>query len=497
VAVERIDTHTAIVFLAGSRALKVKRAVRFDYLDFSTPERRRTCCEAEVRLNRRTAPGLYRGVVAITREPDGSLALGGSGSPVDWVVEMERFPQEALFDRLAAAGRLDLELMRPLASEIARFHRAAEPRADHGGSAGMRWVVDGNAASFAEFAQVLDPVVSQRVTGDSRAEIERHAARLDARRAGGLVRQCHGDLHLRNIVLLDGRPTLFDAVEFNDRIACVDVLYDLAFLLMDLRRRRLPRHASVVWNGYLSETADFDGLPLMPLFLACRAAVRAKTSATAARVQRDQQRAAELQEMAREYLAMAERLLHPPPPCLVAVGGFSGSGKSTLALALAPGVGAVPGAVVLRSDEVRKRLAGISPGDHLGPDGYTTAMSQRVYTALAARAAEIVRGGHSAIVDAVLARPDDRLALERVAADAGVPFAGIWLDAPDAMLMNRVRHRREDASDADVQVVRRQLSEGAGAVEWTRLDASCSPDALLGRAISDLQQRAGVSVQAG
>ena len=182
---------------------------------------------------------------------------------------------------------------------------------------------------------------------------------LERRRESGFVRQCHGDLHLRNIVLLDGRPTLFDGVEFNDEIACTDVLYDLAFLLMDLWRRRLPRHANTVWNRYLVETADFDGVSLLPLFLSCRAAVRAKTSATAAQLQHDVQRRNELEGMAREYLAMAERLLHPPHPCLVAVGGFSGSGKSTLALSLAPSVGAVPGAVVLRSDETRKRLCGV------------------------------------------------------------------------------------------------------------------------------------------
>ena len=269
--VERIDTHTAIVFLAGSRAWKLKRAVRFDYLDFSTVERRKAMCDAEVRLNRRIAPAVYRGVVAVTRAPD-----------------------------------------------------AASP------------------------------------------ELDRRGALLDARREAGLVRQCHGDLHLRNIVMLEGQPTLFDAVEFNDEIACIDVIYDLAFLLMDLWRRQLPRHANAVWNGYLAETADLDGVSLLPLFLSCRAAVRAKTSATAARVQDSPERAGELRALAREYLALAERLLHPAEPCLIAVGGFSGSGKSTLALGLAPSVGAVPGAVVLRSDEIRKRLCGVPLLERLG-----------------------------------------------------------------------------------------------------------------------------------
>ena len=171
--VERIDTHASIVFLAGERAYKLKRAVRFDYLDFSTCDKRRVLCEAEVRLNRRTAPGLYRGVVAVTRREDGSYAFGGQGTPVDWVVEMNRFPQEALFDRLASAGRLDLELMSPLAAAIAEFHMSAEHRADHGGTAGMAWVIEGNAAGFAEFGRAcLEPSASGRVTDESRRELQ-------------------------------------------------------------------------------------------------------------------------------------------------------------------------------------------------------------------------------------------------------------------------------------------------------------------------------------
>ena len=226
----------------------------------------------------------------------------------------------------------------------------------------------------------------------SREAIDRHRHLLNARRERGFIRQCHGDLHLRNIVLLDGHPTLFDAIEFNDEIACTDVLYDLAFLLMDLWRRRLPRHANSIWNGYLTQTADFGGIPLLPLFLSCRAAVRAKTSATAANLQADPRRKTELQEVAREYLAMANALLHQPPACLIAIGGFSGSGKSTLARALAPLIGAVPGAVVIRSDETRKQLCGVDPLQRLGPEGYTVDVTRQVYATIARSRSDVVTG---------------------------------------------------------------------------------------------------------
>ena len=485
-AVERIETHASIVFLAGTRALKLKRAVRYDYLDFSTIDRRRAMCEDEVRINRRTAPDLYRGVVAVTRQPDGSLGLGGSSTPVDWLVEMVRFDQDGLFDRLAARGALALALMRPLAIAIARFHQSAERRSDHGGAAGMDWVVDGNAAGFAEQgAGILDPAACADLTHRSRNDIERHRRLLDARRDGGFVRQCHGDLHLRNIVLLDGRPTLFDAIEFNDEIACTDVLYDLSFLLMDLWRRQLPRHANAVWNGYLAEARNFGGIRLLPLFLSCRAAVRAKTSATAATLQADPQRKRELQEMARDYLGTAQRLLQPPPGCLIAIGGFSGSGKSTVAKALAPLIGAVPGAMVIRSDEIRKQLCGVDPLQRLGAQGYTADVTQRVYAAVAQSAAEVVAGGHAAIVDAVYARPDDRETIERVAAAAHVPFVGVWLDAPEPVLVARSEQRQLDASDADAAVIRGQLARDPGAINWYRIGASGALDDVL-QAVADM-----------
>lgn len=478
--VERIDTHSAIVFLAASRALKLKRAIQFDYLDFSTPELRRAACEAEVRINRRAAPAIYRGVTAVTREASGELALNGSGPAEDWLVDMTRFDQDALFDRLAASGSLDLSFMRPLASAVAAFHAAAPHRADHGGLRGMTWVVDGNDHGFAEEgAGILDATLCHELTDLARQALSRHGRQLDARRSGGFVRQCHGDLHLGNIVLLNGVPTLFDAIEFNDEIACADVWYDVAFLLMDLWHRQLPRHANAVFNGYAAETGDFEGISLLPFFLSCRAAVRAKTSATAARVQTDATHARELESAARDYLTMAVDLLRPTPPRLIAIGGLSGSGKSTMALRLAPSVAAAPGALVLRSDEIRKALCGVASLDRLGAEAYTSEVTQQVYRALADRTAIALRSERTVIVDAVFARPADRAAIETVASLSSVPFAGFWLDAPGDVLLSRVAERRLDPSDADASVVRHQLATGTGSVSWRRVETGRLPADVL------------------
>ena len=489
-AVERVETHASLVFLVGTRAYKMKRAVRYDYLDFSTVERRKAMCEAELRINRRAAPQLYRDVIAVTRESDGQLALGGGGPAVEWLIEMVRFDQESLLDRLAGRQALDTDVMDPLASEIARFHEDAERRLDHGGASGLRWVINGNAAGFADQGKgVLDASLCDEVTGATRSALQQHARLLDARRGAGRVRQCHGDLHLRNIVLIDGRPTLFDAVEFNDEIACIDVLYDLAFLLMDLWRRDLPRHANVVWNSYLKASDQVDGLPVMPLFLSCRAAIRAKTSATAARLERDASRRTELENLARRYLDMARQLLQPVGPAVIAVGGFSGSGKSVLAQALAPSIGPVPGAVVIRSDEIRKELCGVAPMDRLGPEGYTADVSRRVYATVAERAARVVRGGYAAIADAVFARPTDRDAIEKAARDAEAPFAGIWLEAPDSVLLSRAGQRRNDPSDADADVIRLQRNQSTGDIRWSRIDASGSAASALANATERVRDR--------
>jgi aminoglycoside phosphotransferase family enzyme/predicted kinase len=470
-AVECIETHISMVFLAGAHAFKLKRAVTFDYLDFSTPDLRRRCCEEEVRRNRRTAPSLYLGVLPITREPDGTLALGGDGTAVDWVVRMRRFDQAQLFDRLAESGSLDRLLMAPLGRAIASFHRAAAPRPGYGGAAGMQFVIDGNADGLVGCGALLERAAIDQCIAASRAELDRRRVLLDRRRASGHIRECHGDMHLRNVVLIDDHPTLFDAIEFNEAIACIDVLYDLAFLLMDLRHRGLRGHASTVWNAWLEETADYGGLELMPLFLSCRAAVRAKISAMSARVQHDRAQADALTNAARAYLADAIRLLEPHRPAAIAIGGPSGSGKSTAAAAIAPEIGGAPGAIVLRSDVIRKRLCGAGRLDRLDSSGYTPEVNARVYAELATRASAILAAGHSVIADAAFTREVDRDAIEAAARREGVTFQGFWLDAPDAVLRDRISRRTDDPSDADAAILAMQRAADSGRITWKPVDA--------------------------
>ncbi|MBM3561019.1 MAG: hypothetical protein FJX53_14315, partial [Alphaproteobacteria bacterium] len=309
-AVQRVETHAAIVFLAGERAYKLKRAVYFPYMDLSTVAKRRAACEAEVRLNRRTAPTIYRGAVPICRAPGGGLRFGEGGAAVDWVVAMNRFDQATLFDRLAARGALSDALLAALVEAIAKFHDRAERRPDGGGAASMRRVLESNAIELGA-AACLDQNRVAALMAASFALIDSHAALLDRRRAEGFVRHCHGDLHLRNIYLIGGRPTLFDAIEFDERFAVIDVLYDLAFLLMDLLHRQLGRAANLVFNRYLWRCEDVAGLALLPLFLSCRAAIRAHVGGAAADIHADPSAGAASAAEARAYLDLARALVAP------------------------------------------------------------------------------------------------------------------------------------------------------------------------------------------
>ncbi|WP_348770667.1 AAA family ATPase [Azospirillum sp. TSO35-2] len=479
-AVERIDTHAAVVFLAGDRALKLKRAVRYPYLDYSTVEKRRAACEAELAINRRTAPTLYRGVVAVRRGAGGRLTLderaeaGAAGEPVDWLVSMARFPDDALLDRMAERHALTPALMLRLAERIAAFHAQAAPRPDGGGVEAMRAVVDGNLADLRAAPDLFPPDAVARLAERTATALHRVGPLLEERRRGGFVRHGHGDLHLRNIVLLDGEPTLFDAIEFDEALAVADLLYDLAFLLMDLDHRGLRPLGNLVLNRYLEETGDYGGLAALPLFLSARAAVRAKVIAAALRLAATaggQPAATAMTGEARCYLDEALAALAQAPARLVAVGGLSGTGKTRLAEGLAPGLGPAPGAVVLRSDVLRKRLCGVGDTDRLPPEGYAPAMTGRVYAELGRRAAAVLAAGQAVVIDAVSARPAERAAFESVAAAAGVRFDGLWLDAPLATRVDRVANRRNDASDATADVVQRQECYDLGTVDWTRLDS--------------------------
>lgn len=473
--VARASTHISELFIGKDRVFKLKRAVKYPYLDFSTVDLRKTFCEAEVRVNRRTAPDLYLGVKPITHDL-GGYHIGGQGEVVDWIVEMTKFDEQALFDRLADNDKLDRHMMEHLADKIASFHAHAEARPDGGGRTGAALTVEGNAAAFAENgAGIVDPLKVTMLTDLHHDELTMVGDLLGQRRRTGSVRHCHGDMHLGNIFTdQSGEPVLFDAIEFNEAFASIDVLFDLSFLLMDLDHRGLGTLATVTLNRYLDITGDGPGLLCLPLFMSLRAAIRSHVACAVANSIDDGDVKAAKTVEAQNYLDLAIEYMEVHEPQLVAVGGLSGSGKSRLGRDLAPHVGARPGARVVRSDVLRKRIAGVHPLDKLGPEGYTPEMSKRTYAAVYEEVRTVLATGHSVIADCVFSKPEERAEIEAVAKEFDVPFKGFWLEADPDIMAARVTKRRGNASDADAEVVKMQLGYDLGDITWNRIDSSLS-----------------------
>jgi uncharacterized protein len=469
----RHQTHAAIVFLGGDRALKVKRAVRYPFLDFSSLEKRKAACEAELAINRKFAPQLYRRIVPITRESNGALALDGSGEPVEWAVEMVRFDEERTLDRLAQRGELDERLLAKLAIAVAAMHECAEPAEPTPWIAALQQFIANNTSIFRRHPELFGEAEVVDLEHQSLAAFQRLRPLLIERGQQGLIRRGHGDLHLGNIAVLDGEPVAFDALEFDPLIASGDLLYDLAFLLMDLLEFERQAAANQVLNGYYAaarRAADCDGIAALPFFMSLRAAIRAMTTASRLDVTKDT-----TARSARRYFDLALTLLPPAKPSVVGIGGLSGTGKTALARSLAPTLAPAPGALVFRSDLERKAFYGTAEHERLPVAAYRAEVSEQVYRIIIDKAARVARAGHAVIVDAVFARAEERAALETAVAAAGVEFHGLFLVADLATRVQRVSARTGDASDADAEVARKQEEFVTGPITWSRVDAAGSP----------------------
>jgi len=462
-----METACAHIFLAGEVAWKLKRHRDLGYADFSTIARRKWALDRELEFNRPNAPDIYRRVRAVTRDGRGALAFDGAGEVVDYALEMRRFDDAGVLS--VNPDALDGEMAEALGRMIARVHAEA-PLRPEGGWAALSFTVGSNAHLLADLKGPLDHHRVDLLVARTMEELARRKPLLEARRDAGFSRRCHGDLHLANILVENGEPVLFDCIEFNDLLSDLDVQYDLAFLLMDLDFRGRPDAAVRAHSAYLDEAARsfggglWEGLAAMPLMLSVRAGVRAHVAAHSGDL--DQSRA---------YVEAAIGHLSPAPPVLAAVGGFSGSGKSSFARAVAPALGPAPGAIVLRTDEVRKRLTGAGPVDRLDRSVYTPEFYAQVYDTLFETARAALKAGRGVVLDATFTEPALRARAQRLAEELGVPFHAAWLTAPQAVLEARVAARVGDASDADVAVLRGQIERhGADAVAWPHVDTSAS-----------------------
>jgi uncharacterized protein len=434
--IHRIDTHAASVFLEGDRALKIKRAVRFPYLDYSTLEKRKAACEEEMKVNRPFAPEIYRRVVAITEGTDGSLAIDGQGKPTEFAIEMTRFDEGQTFDHLAEAGPPGSDVVDAIADAIAASHVVAPLAPAEPWIASIPAFMEDNTKAFRASACFAKSDVDELEQASLSALLGIRGL-LERRGREGFVRRCHGDLHLANIVLIGGKPVLFDAIEFDPTIASVDVLYDLAFPIMDFIHYDRRAAANALFNRYLGKTPgeNLDALAALPLFMSLRAAIRAKV--LLARIGQNCRGEVDVEQTARDYFGLAQRLVHPPAPTLVAIGGLSGTGKSVLAHALAPNVMPQPGAVVLRTDVLRKQQFRVDETDRLPETAYRPEVTEHIYETLMQRALRILSQGHSAVADAVFARESERAAIRDAARRLNMRFIGLYLVADLATRSSR------------------------------------------------------------
>lgn len=492
--VQCIETHISWVLLADDLAWKIKKPLRLDFLDFGTRALRQGCCEEELRINRRTAPQLYLDVVPITGTPQ-APELGGTGPLLDHAVRMRRFPQEQLLSRLVQRDALTPQLVDALARQVAALHAQAgraTPQDSHGqpqailravaenfvtlrhvlpagAGAGAGAVETANAASSFG-AQGKAPVhVRQEAAIVTRTDLrallrwtrdeQRRLRPLLARRLEqGWVRECHGDLHLGNLMLHDGQPLLFDAIEFDPALRWVDVMADIAFLVMDLLHRERADLAWRVLNGWLEQTGDYAGLELLPYFMTYRALVRAKV-ASLRLGQADGEARAQAEAELHGYLRLARQCTQPRPRYLWITMGLSGSGKSTQT----QGLIAETGLIRLRADVERKRLFGLRPeasSRELAEDIYTPEASRRTFAHLAQQGLSVLASGFPVLVDATFIRRELRDQFRVLAQQAGVPFGILAFEAPEAVLRQRIHQRQQqgdDASEADAQVLEGQL----------------------------------------
>jgi aminoglycoside phosphotransferase family enzyme/predicted kinase len=458
-----VETACARVFLTGEAAYKLKRRADLGYVDFSSPEVRAWALQRELEFNKLTAPDIYRRLRRITRTAQGGLAFDGEGETVELALEMRRFADDAVL--AVNPDAVDGEMGEALGRTIAGLHATAELRPE-GGWQALAWTISSNAGLLRELAPKLGAERVETLIDLTNAAFETHKPLLQARTAAGFSRRCHGDLHLANILVEDGRPILFDCIEFKDLLSDLDVLYDLAFLLMDLDFRDRRDAGVRVLSAYLDEAARsfpptlWDGLAALPLMLSVRAGVRAHVQAHGGDL-----------AGARAYVEAGVAHLSPAPPVLAAVGGLSGSGKSTVSRGIAPALGASPGAVVLRTDEIRKRLLNVAPTQPVDRALYTPEFYVRTYDALFDNARALLAAGRAVVLDATFLDPALRQRAERLAADCGVPFHGLWLDAPAKVLEARVAARTGDASDATVEVLHDQMAKLANTdLAWSRVD---------------------------
>jgi aminoglycoside phosphotransferase family enzyme/gluconate kinase len=460
--IELIETHISWVILTGDFAYKIKKPVDFGFLDFSTLEKRLTFCEQELRLNRRLAPAIYLDVVAITGTQN-KPHISGGGKAFEYAVKMAQFPQPAQLDHMLAAGELTAEHMDAIARMVADFHQTTEIADDSMNYGNKDLVYHPVEENFTQINEHLDIELYTHTLATlsqwSRSEFIKLEPVFEQRKREGFIRECHGDMHLRNLVWLEGEPMAFDCIEFNSSLRWIDVISEVAFLVMDLQDRQQHQLANRFLNTYLEVTGDYAGLSILPFYLCYRALVRAKVDALRLDQKNitEEERQPTLTEF-ESYLDLAMAYTQQPVAKLIIMRGLSASGKSTVSQQMLEKLGAIR----IRSDVERKRLFDITLTDSVSAKVdsgiYSTQASQQTYTKLAELASQVISAGYSVIIDAAFLKYEQRKPFQLIAKRLAVSYIIMEITAPAEILRQRIKERKNDVSDADLTVLEHQIS---------------------------------------
>ncbi len=460
--IELIETHISWVILTGDFAYKIKKPVDFGFLDFSTLAKRKHFCEQELRLNRRLAPDIYLDVVAVTGTTD-EPHIAGSGEIFEYAVKMAQFPQPAQLDNMLTAGELKLEHMDAIARMIANFHQSTTVATDAMDYGNMETIYQPVEENFRQINEHLnsdryaDKLTSLLQWGKS--TFTKQQTLMAKRKVDGFIRHCHGDMHLRNMLWLSDKPMAFDCIEFNERLSWIDVISEIAFLIMDLQHRQQHQLANRFLNSYLEITGDYAGLSVLPFYLCYRALVRAKVNTL--RLKQENLTTGEKGNTIAEfekYLGLALTYTQPATAKLIIMHGLSASGKSTVSQKLLDAIGAIR----IRSDVERKRLfkttSTDSAADKVDAGIYSADASQQTYEKLIELASLIVNAGYDVIVDAAFLKHEQRKSFQTLAKQLNAGYVILQINAPAEILRQRIAQRKNDVSDADLAVLEHQLA---------------------------------------
>lgn len=473
------ETNISDVFLTGEKAYKLKRGVKYPYVDYSSAEKRQAACQKELEICDRFAPGLCFGVEEVVCDKKGRIFIRSACSDknaevIDYVLVMHEFEEGMLFDNMVERGDLDRFEMMDTAEKIFDLHQKAEVVMSRNPIDIIKGRIYENNAMIRCFVpDIFDAEDVDALEKDQLESLEKNKELLLKRQKDGKIRWCHGDLTLRNLAMWNGQVMPFNPIEFYDDLTQIDTLYDFAFLLVELESKGQRRLASILFNHYMALSADWEGIPVLPLFLSCRAAVNAYVFAQRSSEIKDKHEAALMANRAYEQLVISKRFLEPPKPVLVACGGLSGSGKSRIARESAPFIGNPPGAVILRDDVLRKNILNTKLDEHLDPSKYSPELEAQVFDLLCHECRCVLQTGQSVVADALFHDARQRQAIEEVAREMNVNFQGLWVDAPLEVRIERVASRKRNPSDVKTaDELRQQLDIDVGPISWDKIDTS-------------------------